>query len=60
MGCAWNHGHHPYFGKRNGRGGRGYSKILKGIKINFRALRRAFYKLEKEKQNGIIEIETSR
>jgi hypothetical protein len=48
MGCAWNRGHLEYFGKRNDRGGRQRSKILKGMKINFRKLQIALTKIENE------------
>lgn len=46
---TWSNGRHAYKGKDSGRGKRGMSKILKGMKINRKLLSRAFVKLEKEK-----------
>lgn len=48
---TWSNGRHAYYGKDNGRGKRGASKILKGMKINKKSLKRAYKKLEEEKQS---------
>jgi hypothetical protein len=45
----WSNGKHPYRGKNNGRGKRKKSKMLKGLKINYRGLNKAFIELEKER-----------
>jgi hypothetical protein len=56
MGCAWNRGNHAYFGKLNSRGGRQWSKVFAGIKIKKRALKIAFYLIQKEHENNLNKI----
>ena len=42
---------HQYYGKNTGRGGRQFSKVCIGFKINFRKLRKAFKLIERERKH---------
>lgn len=45
---TWSNGRHAYYGKDNGRGKRGMSKVLKGIKVDKKAITKAFDAIEYE------------
>lgn len=45
---TWSNGRHAYYGKDNGRGKRGMSKVMKGIKVDKKAITKAFKAIEYE------------
>lgn len=50
MNTTFTNGRHAYFGKYNSRHQRQKSKICKGLKIDFKKLRKIFDELDNEKR----------